>query len=130
MTLAPALARGKPGDVVTLDVERPGEPALLHLQLVLGPPRPRQRPTLAQWLAEQEISYYPVPFLIVGMLVLFLRLEDRNAWLLAILFAGFIAAAPAAQMEGLLSPSMRRFILTYMLLLYLPSPAIFYWFFA
>ena len=130
MSMAPALARGKPGDVVTLEVERPGQGKPLQLQMVLGPARPRERLTLAKWLAVQEISYYPVPFLVVGMSVLFLRLEDRNAWLLAILFAGFIAAAPVAQLEGVLSPVMRRFMLTYMFVLYGLAPAIFYWFFA
>lgn len=40
------------------------------------------------------MSFYPVFFLIVGMLVLGLRLEDRDAWLLALLFAGFICGAP------------------------------------
>src|SRR3974390_3052551 len=130
MSMAPALARGRHGDVVTLEVERSGQGKPLQLQMVLGPAHTRERLTLAKWLAVQEISYYPVPFLVVGMSVLFLRLEDRNAWLLAVLFAGFIAAAPVAQLEGVLSPVMRRFMLTYMLVLYALTPAIFYWFFA
>ena len=129
LSLAPALARGKPGDVVTLEIERSGEPRPLYLQLVLGPARPRERLTLAKWLAIQELNYYPVPFLVVGMLVLFLRVDDRNAWLLALLFAGFIAAAPVAFLEGVLSPPLRRYMLSYMLVLYLLTPATFYWFF-
>jgi hypothetical protein len=36
---------------------------------------------------------YPVVFLIVGLSVLFMRLEDPSAWLLALLFAGFIAVS-------------------------------------
>ena len=36
---------------------------------------------------------YPVVFLIVGLSVLFMRLEDHSAWLLALLFAGFIAVS-------------------------------------
>ena len=130
LTVAPALAHGRPGEAVTLEVERSGEPRSLNLQITLESAQPRERPTLAQWLAIKEISYYPVPFLIVGMLVLFLRLEDRNAWLLAIMFAGFIAAAPVAFLEGVLSPPLRRFMLTYMLVVYPLTPAIFYWFFA
>ena len=130
ISLAPAFARGRPGNVVTVEVERPGEPKLLNLPVVLGSPQPHKRPTLAKWLAIQEINYYPVPFLIVGMVVLFLRVEDRNAWLLAILFAGFIASAPVAFLEGVLSPPLRRFMLTYMILLYIFTPATFYWFFA
>ena len=75
------------------------------------------------------INYYPLPFLVVGLLVLFLRVEDKNAWLLALMFAGFIAAAPVAFLEGVLSPPLRRFMLSYMILLYGMMPAVFYWFF-
>ncbi len=32
-------------------------------------------------------------FLVVGLAVLFLRVEDSNAWLLALMFAGFITEA-------------------------------------
>jgi hypothetical protein len=74
------------------------------------------------------IGYYPIPFLIVGLLVLFIRLEDRNAWLLAIMFAGFIAAAPVAFLEGVLSSPLRHFILNYRILFSGTMPAVFYWF--
>ena len=90
---------------------------------------PREPLTPGKWLAIQVVNYYPLPFLIVGLLVLFLRVEDRNAWLLSIMFAGFIAAAPVAFLEGVLSPPLRRFMLSYMILLYGLTPAVFYWFF-
>ena len=130
MTVAPAIARGKPGDVITLQVQRPGTADPFSVQVTLEPAHPRERPTPAQWLALQVIGYYPVPFLVVGLLVLFLRIEDRNAWLLALMFAGFIAAAPVAFLEGVLTPPLRRLMLSFMLLFYGMLPAIFYWFFA
>src|SRR5271165_3785993 len=130
MSVAPALARGKPGDVVTIVLERPGVRDGITLKATLEAPLPRKIPTVAQSIAIKLIDCYPAPFLVVGLLVLFLRLDDRNAWLLALMFAGFIAAAPVAFLEGVLSPPLRRFMLSYMILLYGLLPAVFYWFFA
>ena len=47
----------------------------------------------ARSVAEEILGTYPTLFLLVGLVVLFLRVEDRNAWLLALLFASFIAMA-------------------------------------
>ena len=47
-------------------------------------------------MAIQLVSLYPVPFVVVGLAVLLLRPDDRNAWLLALVFAGFVAGAPVA----------------------------------
>src|SRR5271165_2763045 len=129
MSVAPALARGKPGDVVTIVLQRPGVKDAITVKATLEAPPPRQTPTFAQSIAIKLIDCYPVPFLVVGLLVLFLRLEDRNAWLLALMFAGFIAAAPVAFLEGVLLPPLRRFMLSYMIVLYGMTPAVFYWFF-
>jgi len=129
LTVAPALAHGKAGDVVTVRVQRPGVAPPFNLQMTLEAAAQREPLTPGKWLAIQIINYYPLPFLIVGLLVLFLRVEDKNAWLLAIMFAGFIAAAPVAFLEGVLSPPLRHFMLSYMILLYGLEPAVFYWFF-
>ena len=58
---------------------------------------------------------YPLFFLAVGMVVLFLRLEDRNAWLLAVMFSGFIALANwvTPEAEPLVPVGIRRFALAY-----------------
>ena len=130
LSVAPAIAHGKAGDVVNFRIQRPGTVEPFDVPVKLEAARPRERLTPVKWLAIQVIDYYPVPFLVVGLLVLFLRLRDRNAWLLAFMFGGFIAAAPVAYLEGVLSPWLCRFMQSYMLLLYNPTPAVFYWFFA
>jgi phosphoserine phosphatase RsbU/P len=130
MSLAPALAHGKAGDVVMLRVQRPGISQPFDVSLTLAEASPRPQPTTAQRPAIVLLGLYPVPFLVVGLLVLFLRLEDRNAWLLALLFAAFIAAAPVAFLEGVLSPFLRRFMLGYMIVMNTLLPATFYWFFS
>src|SRR5208283_5895515 len=130
MSVAPALARGKSGDVVTIVLQRPGVKDAITVKATLEAPPPRKNPTFAQSIAIKLIDCYPVPFLVVGLLVLFLRLEDRNAWLLALMFAGFIVGAPVAFLEGVLSPPLRRFMLSYMIAIYVPLPAVFYTFFA
>jgi hypothetical protein len=34
------------------------------------------------------LFFYQVPFVVVGLAVLFLRLDSREAWLLALVFGG------------------------------------------
>lgn len=130
ISVPPAFARGKPGDVVTLRVQRPGVAEPFDVPVVLEATPPRHTASTAQWLAIGLIDYYPVPFVLVGLLVLFLRIDDRNAWLLALMFAGFVAAAPVAFLEGVLTLEQRRFMLSYTILLYGVLPSIFYLFFA
>lgn len=106
--------RGRPGDVVRLTINRPGESAPLVLPVVLGPPRAeRDGRTPARAIAIELVGSFPVVFLVVGFSVLFLRLQDRNAWLLALLFASFIAMAPILELEGLIPRSLRGFTVAY-----------------
>jgi sigma-B regulation protein RsbU (phosphoserine phosphatase) len=113
-----------------LTVNRPGATELLAVREVIQPPRlSGQRPLSAsQLLAGKVLSLYPILFLVVGLPVLFLRLEDRNAWLLALLFGGFIASAPLD--EALLPASLRGLAISYKVILGLLLPGLFYFFFA
>src|SRR2546426_5120097 len=106
--------RGRPGAVVRRTVERAGEAAPLVLPVVLGP-RPQEQGgrTPARAVAVELVNSFPVVFLVVGFFVLFMRLQDRNAWLLALLFAGFIAVAPLLEIQALIPRSLRGFAVAY-----------------
>ncbi|MFB3094592.1 MAG: GAF domain-containing protein, partial [Candidatus Acidiferrales bacterium] len=126
-----AVTRGQPGDVVELTVVRPGAAAPLTLQAVLRPwPAQAEELPLTQTVALEIINSFPVLFLVVGLGVLFLRLQDRNAWLLALLFGSFIASAPLLEVEGAIHPTLRGFALAYKVTFQGLCPAIFYYFFA
>jgi sigma-B regulation protein RsbU (phosphoserine phosphatase) len=118
----------QPGESIRLVVERPGEtePSALELELVLGeaPPRP-----LGRSIAIQLVSLYPVPFVVVGLAVLLLRPDDRNAWLLALVFSGFVAGAPVAALAHV-SPLLRRFCLGYQIVFAGLTPAFMLFFFS
>jgi predicted metalloprotease with PDZ domain len=86
-------SRQQPGETVVLTVKRAGAPEPLELTAVLQPRR--DVVTVASAIAVELIRAYPLPFVVVGLVVLFSRLEDRNAWLLALLFGGFICGAPS-----------------------------------
>ncbi len=112
--LRETVVRGRPGDVVRLTIERTGEAAPIVLPVVLGPrPVALGERTPAQAIATEVVGAFPVVFLVVGFSVLFMRLQDRNAWLLALLFASFIAVAPMLELEGLIPRSLRSFTVTY-----------------
>ena len=125
------VTRGRPGDEVRLTVERAGESEPIELSFRLGP-RSSLEPfgtlTTAQAAALKIINFYPVPFLAVGLVVLFFRVRDSNAWMLALLFGGFIAGAPVP--EATIHPSLRAFALSYSTLLGGFLPGVFYYFFA
>jgi sigma-B regulation protein RsbU (phosphoserine phosphatase) len=118
----------QPGDPVRLSVERPsdGEPDSFELELVLGAPEPQ---ALGRTLAIQLVSLYPIPFVVVGLGVLLLRPDDRNAWLLALVFAGFAAGAPVAELAHV-PWLLRRFCLAYQIVLAGLVPALTLFFFS
>ncbi len=106
-----AYLRGRPGDPVDITVARAGEPNPLILHGVFRAARPaRMSEGLAKSSALQVMGLFPIPFLLVAFAVLFLRLEELNAWLLALLFCAFIGA-PSLLNPLALSPPLRAFAL-------------------
>ncbi len=123
--------RGHPGDAVALTVERPGEPTPLVLHGVFRAKRlpTRTGESLAKASALQVIGSFPIPFLLVGFAVLFLRLEEPTAWLLALLFCAFIAA-PDLFIPWVISPAFRAFALAFRAIFLGMLGPLFYLFFA
>jgi len=121
------IGQGRPGDRLRVLVARPGAPAPLLLEAVMGAPPPTAL-SPSRRVAQEFLGSYPILFLAVAIPVLLLRVEDRNAWLLALLFAGFIAAAPLVELK--VSPSLRGFVLAYMIALYGCWPGAFLYFFS
>jgi len=119
-----------PGETVRLTIRRPGEPAPLTLSPVFRRPVDTGDMSLAQRSARRVLLLYPLPFLFVGMAVLFLRVEDRNAWALALMFAGFIAVSPAPDFSLAHGQLVRQFLFGYDLVVKSLFPAFFYFFFA
>jgi sigma-B regulation protein RsbU (phosphoserine phosphatase) len=121
----------RPGDAVTLTLQRPGQSQSLVIM-----PRFRARQGagdtggIGRTIAVQILDLYPLLFLIVGLAVLFLRVEDRNAWLLALLFATFITAGDMPGVFALALPKLRFFLLAYRTLLGSVLTGLFYFFFA
>ena len=123
--------RSQPGDTVTLTVRRPGQ----SQPLVFTPSfRAKQgagdTKTLARSVAAGAQDSYPLAFLIVGLAVLFLRVEDRNAWLLALVFATFITAANMPNEFATAPGNLRSFLLAYRTFANSIQPGLFYFFFA
>ena len=74
------------------------------------------------------VSSIPIVFLLVAFGVLFQRLQDRNAWLLALMFCGFLSLFnPSAAASGpLVHPG---FVIGYRMTLLVMAPGLFGFFF-
>lgn len=124
------VGRGNPGQVVDLMVQRSSLSAPFAVRAKLQPwPGMREMP-FAQALTSAMVNAFPLWFVLVSFPVLFLRLQDRNAWLLALLFAGMIAGAPLFPFEFIIPQGLRGFALAYKLIFAGLFPALFYYFFA
>jgi len=121
----------QPGETVTLTLQRPG-----HSQPLVITPQFRARQGagdtggIARTIAVQILDLYPLLFLIVGLAVLFLRVEDRNAWLLALVFGTFIAAADMPDEFAAAPPNLQSFMLAYRTMMGSVLTGLFYFFFA
>jgi len=117
----------KPGDAVQLTIRRPGQSAPL---VVIGVFRPRLSGRLTEYVFEEVRDLYPVPFVVVGLAVLFLRLTDPKAWLLALLFASFLQAPGQAEEIVAMAPMLGPFALAFKALFQGMLGPLFYFFFA
>ncbi len=118
-----------PGDTVNLDIVRPGEKKILQFKGVF-----RYRQSLVSegqlsYLAGEVRSSYPVPFILVGLIVLFLHLEDPVIWILALLF-GSLAATPGFSNNLFFAPSFIPFAFGYQVIFISLLGPLFYTFFA
>jgi phosphoserine phosphatase RsbU/P len=116
-----------PGDTVALTVRRPGQPELLHFTVMF---RAVAGSGSLKEIAEEVTGSFPVVFLMVGLAVLFLRLEDRNAWLLAVLCAGIISVSELPPSAVAMSASLRSFMFAYRAIFLGMLAFTFYMFFA
>lgn len=123
-----ASVAGKPGETIDLTIQRPGQPQPFTAQAVF-----RAVPnsvTGAKAVAFQILGSYPLAFLVVGLVVLFMRMEDRDAWLLALLFAGFITVSNIPNSFAAAPGDLRVFLLAYRAIFLSLIAPLFYWFFA
>ena len=120
------VTRGRPGDAVSFTVRRKGNPHPIELGAVLGE-SPGRSPaqTTVQRLAILPLNWYPVPAVLLGLAVLFLRVHDRNAWLFALVFAG-LGVGPQQAVASVCHPAVRGFVLAYSMLFGGMLPAVFY----
>jgi sigma-B regulation protein RsbU (phosphoserine phosphatase) len=125
------MARGRPGDNVELLVQRPGEELPRIMRVVF---EHRLSIELYRFLTPgrmivlQIMRFYPILFLVVGLSVLFLKVADPNAWLLALFFAGFIAAPDIP--PGAFPSTLRGFMMAFHVVLGDLAPAVLYSFLA
>src|SRR5262249_16721124 len=123
--------KGKPGDTVTVTVDRSSErePLVLHGVFRASTHRNVVNEGFAKSSALQVIGLFPIPFLLVGFVVLFLRLDEPTAWLLALLFCSFICAPDLTLPPGI-SPVLATSVLAFRAVFLGLLGPVFYLFFA
>jgi sigma-B regulation protein RsbU (phosphoserine phosphatase) len=123
--------RGRPGDTVEFSVQQPGGKSPCILPVVLETHRAIELYrflTPSRVLVLQILRSYPIFFLVVGLSVLFLKVEDSNAWLLALFFAGFIALPDIP--PGVCASALRGFVMVFHVVLGGLASAVLYSFLA
>ncbi|MCG3120343.1 MAG: hypothetical protein ALAOOOJD_03002 [bacterium] len=119
----------QPGDTVHLSINRPGLMTPVHLTGVF---RQRQAATgegSLEYFASEVRNSFPVPFVVVGLTILFLRIKDPTVWLLALLFGSFTAAAGVPD-ERVIAPELRPFVMACKTIFLSLLAPFFYFFFA
>jgi sigma-B regulation protein RsbU (phosphoserine phosphatase) len=121
----------RPGDTVALTIKRPGETLPVSITPVFRAAEGAgDVQSLVRRGAVEILGFYPLLFLIVGLALLFLRFDDANAWLLALMFAGFITEADLPAAFAATPDALANFLYAYAVLVRGVLPALFYFFFA
>jgi sigma-B regulation protein RsbU (phosphoserine phosphatase) len=124
-------AQHRPGDSIELTVRRAEVHNPIELHAIFRASSASSAGVgMAEELGQSIRRLFPVAFLIVGLAVLFFRLESRDAWLLALMFAGFIAIPGFASSYLGVPPTLRPMAVAYRAIFNNIAAALFYFFFA
>lgn len=123
-------SRHRPGEAVQLTLRRPGDATPRIVTGVFRARQPRDEGSLASLVASQIQNVYPLPFVLVGLALLMLRVDDGRAWLLAVMFGGFASTPAFPDALGLFAPAFQPFTRVYQGLLIGLFAPVFYLFFA
>jgi len=120
-----------PGDAVELTIQRAQiSPPFVIKGVFRAPGSASKEGRVGEDVGQDIVNTFPIVFLVVGLAILFFRLEDPNAWLLALMFASTISIAdPTGDWRGL-GPSWRTFAMAYRTIFNGLDPPVFYFFFA
>ncbi len=121
--------RYQPGDSIHLSIIRPGIKNVLQITGIFRYRQSLMSEGNLESLANEVRNSYPVPFIVVGLIVLFLHLEDPFVWLLALLF-GSLAATPGLSNNLSIAPSFLPFATGYQVILVSLLGPLFYTFFS
>ena len=132
------LSHQNPGETLNLTIQRGNAAGPLVVTVFRVPGSPSEKGKIEGVLSQEIINSYPVALVLVGMAVLFLRLEALNAWLLALMFAGFVAlpnlaeALPPFTVQGqfLHFNPLWRFVKAYNIVFGNMLPPLFFFFFS
>jgi serine phosphatase RsbU (regulator of sigma subunit) len=119
----------RPGDTISLSIHRSGVPGELSIRGVFRLRELTVNEGGLDYFAGEIRNSFPIPFVIVGLTVLFLRLEDPAAWLLAIL-SGSFAATPGFSNQLTIAPGFLPFTQGYSIILLSLLGPVFYFFFS
>ena len=122
-------SRSHPGDPVEVTVRRSGDPQPVTLHAIFRASSNDLPEGPARASARQIQRLFPFFFVLVGFAVLFLRLDNSRAWLLAVLFACFVGA-PDLNNPLFLSDFLRAFTSAYHCIFAAFLSALLYVFFA
>ena len=89
--------------------------------------QPWDRSGIGWSLLQIWVSSIPLVFLLVALTVLFQRLQDRNAWVMALMFCGFMSLMNPGAAGA--SPALPGFMMAYRMTLLMMAPALFGFFF-
>ena len=130
-TLVRVWSERKPGDAVELSIVRAGvnRPITLHAVFRASGPTSAEA-SMLQHLGRGINDLFPIVFLTVGLAVLFLRLEDPHAWLMALMFGSFIAIPGFANAFLGVPSALRPVVVAYRALFNNMVAPLFYFFFA
>ena len=119
----------KPGDTVQLSVSRYSIKDIVHITAVFRARESTSDEGNIEQFAGEVRNSFPIPFVVVGLIVLFLRIEDPIVWVLAFLFGSFIAA-PSFSNKLAIASSFHPFAMSYQSIFISLLGHFFYLFFA
>ncbi len=119
----------QPGDSIELSVNRPEVTSPLHLRGIFRRRQSTSSEGSLEYLAGEVITTFPIPFVVVGLIVLFFRVEDPVVWLLALICGSFIAS-PSISNNLAIAPALRPFAMGYKAIFSSLLAPLFYFFFA